>query len=348
MLFVEIKKRVPGFHLDVSFEAENEVLGLLGASGCGKSMTLRAIAGIETPDEGRIVLDGRILFDSTKRINLPPQKRRVGLLFQNAALFPNMTVLQNIAVGARTGSRRERLEKAAVPLHTFGLDSLSDHFPATLSGGERQRAALARILLNEPSALLLDEPLTALDSYLRWRLELELSDVLTTFPGTTIFVSHNQDEVYRLCQRACVLTNGKSEQTARVDELFSAPRTRTAALLSGCKNLSRARMLDATHAEALDWGVTLTLPEGAEADFGFLGIRAHFIRLCTAPEEQNAVPCTIVKIMEDVFSTLVMLKTPGGKTELRAELSKDSWSALARAERLFAILPPEQLILLSN
>ena len=204
-LSVDIKKRLGSFQLDVSFEAQDatETLALLGASGCGKSMALKCIAGIERPDEGRIVLNDRVLFDSAAHVDMPVQQRRVGYLFQNYALFPTMTVLDNVLVGVREGSRDERRERALAQIRTFRLEGLEDHRPAELSGGQQQRCALARIMANDPELLLLDEPFSALDGFLRWQLELELSDTLKAFPGGVVFVTHSRDEVYRMCARSC-------------------------------------------------------------------------------------------------------------------------------------------------
>ncbi|MDR1622945.1 MAG: ATP-binding cassette domain-containing protein, partial [Synergistaceae bacterium] len=221
---VSIKKSFGDFTLDVMFEAESEVVGLLGASGCGKSMTLKCIAGVVRPDQGRIVVNGTPLFDSEKGIDLSPQKRRVGLLFQNYALFPNMTVEENISVvlkseGLKSGGRYPRRfsggegvrDRAARLVEKFHLRGLERHYPGQLSGGQQQRAALARIMAGNPSILMLDEPLSALDSYLRWQLEEELLQILEEFEGTTLYVSHNRDEVFRLCKKVCVMNLGHSE-----------------------------------------------------------------------------------------------------------------------------------------
>ena len=167
-LSVKIQKQLGGFHLEVQFEAERERLALLGASGCGKSVTLRCIAGVLKPDAGKIILDGQTLYDSAARINLPPQKRQVGYLFQQYALFPNMTVRQNIAVAVRDRHQRERV--TTEKLRQFQLEAVADQRPCQLSGGQQQRTALARILASAPRAILLDEPFPALDSYLKYQL----------------------------------------------------------------------------------------------------------------------------------------------------------------------------------
>ncbi len=210
MLSVRIKKKLGAFKLDVKFETESEVLALLGPSGCGKSMTLKCIAGIEKPDEGRIVLDGRVLFDSEKHIDLTPQQRRVGYLFQQYALFPNMTVYQNIFAGARRLPKERREAAVSDMVERIHLEGLEKKKPAELSGGQQQRVALARILVSEPEALLLDEPFSALDATLKWQLELELLETLSSFSGAAVYVSHDPDEVARLCSSVCTLSEGRS------------------------------------------------------------------------------------------------------------------------------------------
>ena len=153
-LKVDIRKDLGGFRLDVKFEAESGVTCLLGASGCGKSMTLKCIAGIDKPDDGRIELDGRVLYDSKEKIDLPPQQRRVGYLFQNYALFPNMTVRQNILCGlCREKDRAEKEKRLGEMVKMLQLEGLENHKPHQLSGGQQQRVALARILVSDPQLL---------------------------------------------------------------------------------------------------------------------------------------------------------------------------------------------------
>ena len=270
-LKVNIKKRLGNFNLAVAFETERGVFAILGASGCGKSMTLKCIAGIETPDEGRIELNGRILYDSAKKINLTPQKRRVGYMFQDYALFPNMTVEQNIKAGM--GKHPEE-EKVRSYINRFRLEGLEKHYPAQLSGGQKQRVAMARMIASEPDILLLDEPFSALDSYLKWELEQEMRDMLAEVQKPVLFVSHNRDEVYRLCSVVSCIDHGKMEVIEKTKEFFHNPKTKTAAVLSGCKNMSAAEMVDNNHIKALGWGITLCVSEIPE-ETKAVGIRAH-------------------------------------------------------------------------
>lgn len=348
-LHVDIRKRLGSFSLDVAFTARGgEVTGLLGASGCGKSLTLKCVAGIERPDEGRIELDGRVLFDSAARIDLPPQKRQVGYLFQSYALFPNMTVEQNIAAGAR--DRSARAQTTARLIRALWLEGQEKKYPRQLSGGQQQRAALARILANAPRALLLDEPFSALDSYLKWQVELELMDLLDQFPGPVAFVTHSRDEVRHLCRQVCVLERGRAQPLLPVEALFQAPGTRSACLLSGCKNISRARSLPDGRVEALDWDAVLSpgrpLPEG----LAFLGIRAHFLRPAAGPGP-NCLRCRVLRVVEEMFSTVVMLSTPGGDQgacRLRMELDKAAWAALGDPKELWVELPSDELMFLTG
>ncbi|MCD7897424.1 MAG: ATP-binding cassette domain-containing protein, partial [Planctomycetaceae bacterium] len=190
-------RKSPGrdFTLDVGFHMDGGRLGILGASGSGKSMTLRSLAGIETPDRGAITLNGRVLFDAAARINLPPQRRRVGYLFQSYALFPNMTVAGNIAV-ALAGTGKERRARTGEYLERFGLAGMENRLPHQLSGGQQQRVATARMLAADPEAVLLDEPFSALDSHLRERMELQLLDLLRD-RDDVILVTHSRDVAYR-------------------------------------------------------------------------------------------------------------------------------------------------------
>lgn len=343
-LEVQIEKRFERFHLQVSFATGEGITGLLGASGCGKSLTLKCVAGLITPDAGRIVLDGRVLFDSAERINLPPQQRQVGYLFQNYALFPNMTVADNIRAGVRDRAGRDAA--AGALLERFRLTDTAGKYPRQISGGQQQRAALARLFASRPACLLLDEPFSALDGYLRWEMELELGELLKDFPGPAVLVTHDRGEVYRLCRNACVLARGRSEPLRPVRDLFQSPDTLSACLLSGCKNVSRARPAGGQRVEALDWGVTLDAGRPVPDDLSYVGVRAHFFSPRPGP---NSIPCRVVRVVEDVFSTVVMLATPAGDSgnaRLRWELEKDAWAALGDPETVVLSVSPGDVMLL--
>ena len=346
-LYVDIEKRLGGFRLRVKVETDGEILALLGASGCGKSMTLKCIAGVETPDRGEIVLNGRTLFDSEKKINLPPQKRRVGYLFQQYALFPNMTAAQNITCALRHLPHGEKSARLAELVKTFRLEGLEHLRPAQLSGGQQQRVALARIFASRPEALLLDEPFSALDSYLRWQLELSLMDTLQSYAGDVLFVSHSRDEVYRLCQSVCVLSGGLAEAKMPVRDLMDAPATRAAALLSGCKNVSRARRAGEYAVECLDWGVTLRTAQQVGEDVTFAGYRAHFFDLVDGPGE-NVIECRAQRVIDNIFSVIIMLQPANATALLRYELPQDVWQAQNAAATVYLRARPECVLLLTG
>lgn len=348
-LQADIKKRFSGFTLEVSLRTESGVLGILGASGSGKSMTLKCIAGIETPDEGRIVLNDRVLFDSEKKINLTPQKRNVGYLFQNYALFPNMTVEANIAAGLKC-PEREKQEIVREMIRLFRMEGLEKRYPSQLSGGQQQRTALARILASRPQALLLDEPFSALDSYLKWQVELELTQRLEQFDGPVLFVTHDREEIYRQCRQVCVLSHGRSQPVQTVQALFDAPATRSAARLSGCQNLSPAQPLEDGSIRAQDWGAVLHTAAPLPAGFSHIGIRACHIRPAAGPGP-NCLSCQVLHITPGRPADTLLLAAPAGDGDralLRMEWDPQAGLPPRPQEQLWVELPPEKLLLLSG
>ena len=208
MLEVQIYKKLAEFDLDVSFQVDDNILGLMGASGSGKSMTLKCIAGIETPDLGRIVLNNRVLFDSEKKINVPIQKRNVGYMFQSYALFPNMNVYENISVGLRARKVKDVDIVVQKVMQQIRIFELASRYPKQLSGGQRQRVALARLMAYEPDVLLLDEPFSALDEDLKKDLLQELKSELQ-ISKPVIFVSHDKEEVNYLCDLKYKIKQGE-------------------------------------------------------------------------------------------------------------------------------------------
>jgi len=344
-LFVDIRKNMKDFQLAVRFEAENECLALLGASGSGKSVTLRCIAGILTPDEGRIVLDGVTLFDSAQKINLPPQRRQVGYLFQQYALFPHMTVRQNISAAIRNRPQRAIITEQY--LRRLRLEDSADKKPSQISGGQQQRCALARILASEPKTILLDEPLSALDSYLKSQLELELTELLQQFPGTVLWVSHDRGEAFRACRRVCVLDQGHSQGTFTLRQLFHNPGTEAAARLSGCENFADALPLEGS-VRLPEWGLTLNCPQARPGSPCRAGIRAHHVSIAE-PQSENVFSCAVLRVVQDVYSTIVLLRPESSVPEanpLRMELPRDIWRALPDKTRLTVTIQPRDILLL--
>jgi molybdate transport system ATP-binding protein len=293
-------------------ECGNETIALLGASGCGKSLTLKCIAGIVKPDKGRIVINGETVFDSEKRINLPPQKRNVGYLFQNYALFPHMTVWNNIASVVKK-PRNERADIAAHAINLFHLDSVKKLYPHQISGGQQQRVALARMLVCEPKILLLDEPFSALDTHLKWKIEQELASVLATFQGTALLVSHDRGEAYRLSGRMAVMDKGEVEPIRAKEDVFAEPLTLAAAMITGCKNISKATKIGQYEIKAHDWGVTLRTKRLVPDKIKYVGVRAHHFQRVSSIEsskneslnEDNIFQCRVRKIVEEPFERIV-------------------------------------------
>ena len=229
-LQVELEKKVKTGTIQVKFSLENEVLGIRGRSGCGKSVTLKCIAGILQPEKGKIQLDDRVLYDSGRNISRKARERRIGYLFQNYALFPNLTVLENICFSLKR-SDREGQAYARELMERFYLTEVADSYPAILSGGQQQRTAMARMLAARPEVLLLDEPFSALDSFLRREMEREVREVLKSFGGVSILVSHNKEEIRRLTQRCMVMEQGKIAELGRTEEIFARPDSAEGQLL---------------------------------------------------------------------------------------------------------------------
>lgn len=237
-LLVDIRKHLGPFTLSSSFESEDMITGLLGASGSGKSLTLKCIAGIEIPDEGRIELDGRVLFDSRKGINIRPQERRVGYLFQSYALFPTMNVRKNIMTGVHgIKDRAERNRRYESAIELMQLEGLEEHRPYQLSGGQAQRVALARIIVSEPELLLLDEPFSALDTHLKDSLQVDMKRLVQRLGKQTVMVTHSVSEAFRLCSKICVMEDGSIIRSGKPDEVYSDPRAEGCAKLFGHRNI---------------------------------------------------------------------------------------------------------------
>jgi len=299
MLSVDIRKKLGAFSLNVSFNTAEGVTGILGASGCGKSMTLRCIAGIDKPDQGRIVLDDVTLFDSEKGVNLKPQERKVGYLFQNYALFPNMTVEKNILCGLyheKDKAERKRMLDDTISL--LRLEGLEKRLPSQLSGGQQQRVALARILVNKPRLLMLDEPFSALDSHLRGHLLIRMKEILERYGSPAIMVTHNRDEAYNLCGRIALMDAGTILELKPTKELFANPESAAGAMITGCKNICPARKTGEYELEVPDWGIRLVSARPLRDGLCAVGIRAHYFD----PEiRKNRFPVRFTGGMEEPF-----------------------------------------------
>ncbi len=352
-LIVDIKKQLPSYLLEVTFDLEGEALGILGSSGSGKSMTLRCIAGIETPTSGKIVLNDQILYDSRKGINLPSRDRKVGFLFQNYALFPHLTVAQNVAYGLKGLSKNATNRRVIEQLEQMKLSGLGDRYPHQLSGGQQQRVALARALATEPDVLLLDEPFSALDTYLRSELEKQLSKTLSSYKGLTLFVSHNLEEAYRICQKLLVLSVGKVVAEGQKQAIFDHPDSLTVAQLTGCKNYSHIQPIAAQKIHAIDWDCTLQTVKSVSSRHTHVGIRAHQITFPETLDQPNTFPTWLVWTSETPHRMTLYLKLGEPPTDpddyhLQAEVFKEKWERLKnRPMPWFTHMEPSKLLLLN-
>ncbi len=359
-LTIEIAKRLPEFEMEISLAAGNEPIGILGPSGAGKSMLLRCVAGIERPDRGRISLGERTLFDSARRVQVPARARRIGMLFQGDSLFPHRTVAENIGFGLQNMTGAERRERVSTWMGRTHISGLEKRRPRELSGGEQQRTALARALATEPDALLLDEPLTALDAHLRSQLETQLLETFAAFRRPALLVTHNIEEAYRLGKQLVLLERGKVIAFGAKEEIFRRPPTRVAAQLTGCKNFSRAQLVAPNKIEALDWGCELRVaPARKQPDSlpSFVGIRAHHLEFGgvdfeEGEKEPNTFPCWPVRASETPFRVTLYLRlhsVPEGSAphHLQAEVYKQKWRKFRDRPLPWRIrLSPESIFLM--
>ena len=344
---VDIEKNFKGFHLKTAFSSSTSATGILGASGSGKSMTLRCIAGIEKPDRGKIVINGRTVFDSAQKINLKPQERRIGYLFQNYALFPTMSVRENIGCGYR-GEKAEKEKRIEDFIERYHLEGLENRLPSQLSGGQQQRVALARMMIGDPEAILLDEPFSALDGYLKDVLHKDMKEFLNQYQGDMLMVTHSRDEAFRFCNELMLLQEGRTLTFGNTRQLFEQPRLVEAARLTGCKNSSRIKKLGDYQVFAVDWGVTLRTSHKVEDDMTHIAIRGHWMQPAQEAGE-NCVVFEAAEYVETTFEHQYLVKSPN--------MSEDSVLWWMRPKHDFQekpidnlpqylYLPPQHLMLL--
>jgi molybdate transport system permease protein len=353
-LIVNIEKQFSSFTLNTNFTTNNKPLGVLGSSGSGKSMTLRCIAGLETPSRGKIILNGRVLFDSEQGINLPPHQRKIGFVFQNYALFPHMKVAQNIGFGLHELSIAERQQRVWKYIELMQLQGLEKRYPHQLSGGQQQRVALARALAIAPEAILLDEPLSALDNYLRNQIEKLLAEVFSNYDGITLFVTHKLEEAYRVCDNLIILSQGKVIASGRKEDIFERPPSFTVAQITECKNFSRAQIIESESIEALDWGCRLRVIEPIPHPLTYVGIRAHHLTFTLESDLENTFPSWLVTTSETQHQITLYLKlnsapTNGQDYHIQAEIFKEKWAELKnRPLPWYVKLDPLRLILMER
>ncbi len=352
MLEISIEKKLGNFKLQSNFKSDTGVLGILGSSGCGKSMTLKCISGLQVPDKGFVRLNGKDLFDSEKNVNVSPRKRNIGYVFQNYALFPHLNVYHNILYGVQRLDKAKRHDKVMEMINKVQLDGYEKHYPSQLSGGQQQRVALARTLITEPELLLLDEPFSALDSQVKFMLENELLGVLKkNYEGIVLLVTHNIEEAYRLCDRILIMDNGKSLQLCTKDEIINHPTSLEAASISGCKNFFEVEVIDEGDEFLRITSKDLVLRTNKNtSDYQprmLAGIRAHHMHLSPYYiDKTNSFECKIVDKVEGVFLTTVIVNCMG--STLLVEVPKDDYINIinTNSPKFWIELPGEKIFLM--
>ena len=308
MLEIKIERALPGFNLKVDLVVQKEILSILGPSGCGKTMTLLCIAGLIKPDRGFVKLDGRTLFNSDSNTFMPTRDRNIGFVFQNYALFPHLTVAENIAYGLHGLSASKIADKVSELLELIHIPALKDRYPAELSSGQQQRVALARAIAPEPAALLLDEPFSALDTYRKERLEYELLALKQYYRGPILFVTHDLEQGYKMSERMAIFDHGRIIQCAKKHEVVKNPVNHTAARLTGFKNLIRGKVVSIDNSylqifiPEFKKALQATLPENTNYAINqpvVLGIKPEDLALKDQPDF-NCIDCIFDSLVESV------------------------------------------------
>lgn len=342
MLVCKIKKNFKNFKLDVDFSMDENYLGLLGPSGSGKSLTLKCIAGLITPDVGKIVLDDRILFDSSENINIRPQDRKIGYLFQDYALFPNFTVEGNLRLAIRDNKNID-ISKILKEMH---IDHIKNKYPKEISGGEAQRTALCRILINKPDILLLDEPFSALDSYTKNSVEDELRRIIDESKLKTILVSHDKDEVYRMCQSIVSIARGKTYVKKSKSDFFEKVETLTEAKLIGIENFSELSRIDSNKIYAKSWGMDFSYKEDINNKILVLPDRA--IKLTNYKKNEKSFLLDEYRIVENIdYYTLIFNKDKKFFEDIRIKVPKDDFDKL-KDNSIYANIIEDSLLFVEN
>jgi molybdate transport system permease protein len=353
-LLIDVGKTLDAFSLEVKFGAGKGAVGLLGASGAGKSMTLRMIAGIVTPDRGRIVLNERVLYDGAAGLNLPAARRKIGVVFQDYALFPRMTVAENVGFGLSALPEQERRKRVQSQLEQMHIAELAGRYPAEISGGQRQRVAIARCMAIDPDALLFDEPFAALDPHLRRQMEEQLRETLSNYNGPAIFVTHDMEEAFRFCSDLLVLDDGRVIASGPKHQLFERPQTVVAARLTGCKNIVGARRVDDNRIAVKAWECELQTAVPVSDGLTHMGFRSHQITFQPTADGVNTFPCWLVATSEAPHEMTLYLRLHGpaqvgDPAHLQADLPKELWRTLQQRPQPWQVrFDPARLLLLEG
>ncbi|EAQ75542.1 MULTISPECIES: molybdate ABC transporter permease subunit [unclassified Synechococcus] len=338
LLEVDLEHHRPGFQLQLRFSSSCPRLAILGASGAGKSLLLRCLAGLERPDRGRIRLNGRLLLESETHLDAPLQRRRIAMVVQHHALFPHLSVEQNVAFGLAGLERHHRQTRLRTQLEAMGLTAFAGRFPHQLSGGQQQRVALARALVIEPELLLLDEPLSSQDAYRRRQLQQQMIEQLQRTGVPFLLVTHDIDEAYRMADDLLVINDGRLIAHGPRQQVFEQPGSLAAARLTGCKNITRIERRSSGDLWAPAWGVELRRQRPWDSGTTHVGLRANHLELHASrdpvePREANAWPCRVVDVNESALSVSVYVRplgdAPAAGEALQVEMAAGAWRRLA-------------------
>jgi molybdate transport system permease protein len=355
-LEVNIQKQLPNFLLNIAFQIDGtqNPVGILGVSGAGKTTLLRCIAGLETPDRGVILLNHKILFDSAKGINLPPQERAVSLVWQDYALFPHLTVGENIAFGMSAHQSSSLVEQEIDrQLKQVELVTIKQRLTQQLSGGEKQRVALARALASKPQLTLLDETFSALDTNLKERLLQLLRQRLQSYGGLTLYVTHNLQEAYDLCPQLLVIDRGKAIAFNSKQTIFNYPPNLQTARLIGCQNFSQAKAITPQKIKAVEWQCVLQIEQPIPATLSHIGIHAHHLRFVESAEGVNIFPVWLTgfrELSDRVMLNLKLHSAPDYRQDyhLSTEVDLAKWQQLQQlATPWYLQLAPARIFLLA-
>ena len=343
-IYLDIKKQLDEFNLSIKFQ-DSGTIGLLGSSGCGKSMTLKCIAGIVEPDSGIIIIKDKVVFDSARGINLPPQERGIGFVFQNYALFPHMTVEKNLGFSLKKKFSKNVIEKKVLAMaENMEILELLNRYPNQLSGGQQQRVSLGRALITDPKILLLDEPFSALDSYLKMNLQEWLEIRIKNFHGPVVFVSHNIEEVSRICDNIIVLDKGNVIESGDAKKVLHNPKSIKAAILSGCKNISPISNIDGNRVKAVDWDLTFELDNPIPKDANYIGFRG--IDVVLSEDSVNSMNCKIAHTWDGVNLVGLDLIPPGGKGHINMEISRKEFEKLTLSDHIQVQIKAKDIMIL--
>ncbi|AOM84329.1 sulfate/molybdate ABC transporter ATP-binding protein [Salisediminibacterium beveridgei] len=322
MLDVQIHKQFPEFTLDIAFSVKPGLTGILGPSGCGKSLTLQALAGVLKPDNGKIIMDGETWYDSQRKIHLSPQQRQTGYVFQSYALFPHLTVAENIAYGLKGRPREEIRSSVSDWLDLIKLRGFGQRYPGQLSGGQKQRVALARSMITEPKLLLLDEPFSALDQHIRRQLEEDMLRLLGEhYNGIALLVTHNIEEAYRLGENGMLFSEGKVLQQGDRSDVLTRPKSIAAAEILGIENIFPSEFLQVEAPGALSIGeAAFTSPKDHASPQG-IAVHAHHLRILRETETNlpNQFTATVERIIPGVRQGMIHVTIGGVSWRIVAE-----------------------------